>query len=169
MPEEHELGLPLEAPSPILSSLVLKAEWLTLMDLRASRSSHLFAPSRMLVSITASTCARASSSRWFKHLFQAWKAPSLRVCLRSRIATVCSSLAVRYLTEMPKLEHFNSADDRLCRNHHAGCMQLLALLSKTDCARGLCRGMLRMSKLKCYNEYIGCIYKTGPAIQRGSN
>ena len=69
----------------------------TLMDLRASRSSHLLAPSRMLVSMTASTCARASSSRWFRHLFQAWKAPSLRVCLRSRIATVCSNLAVRYL------------------------------------------------------------------------
>ena len=69
----------------------------TLMDLRASRSSHLLAPSRMLVSITASTCALASSSRWFRHLFQAWKAPSLRVCLRNRMATVCSSLAVRYL------------------------------------------------------------------------
>ncbi|KAA6424558.1 MAG: hypothetical protein FRX49_05768 [Trebouxia sp. A1-2] len=47
--------------------------------------------------MTASTCALASSSRWFRHLFQAWKAPSLRVCLRNRMATVCSSLAVRYL------------------------------------------------------------------------
>lgn len=70
---------------------------LTLRDLRASKSSHLLAPSRILTSMTASMWALASSSRWFRHLFQAWKAPSLRVCFLSLMATVCSSRATRYL------------------------------------------------------------------------
>ena len=69
----------------------------TLRDFLLFASGHALHPSRMLVNITLSTWARARASRWFKHLFQAWKAPRRGVCLRRRWATVRSSRAVRYL------------------------------------------------------------------------
>ena len=70
---------------------------LTLRERRLSASGHLEMAARKLSSIRLSMWARARASRWLRHRFQAWKAPILAVCFRNRRATVCNSLAVRYL------------------------------------------------------------------------
>ena len=90
----HQTALSL---SPRLGAPDSSVRVCTFRERRESASGHFATAARKVSSIRLSMWARASASRWFRHLFQAWKAPWRPVCFRRRRATVCSSFAVRYL------------------------------------------------------------------------
>ena len=62
----------------------------------SERFACLLYDSMNLARITDSMCDSASVSRWLRHRFHAWNAPRRALCLRSRSAAVCRSVAVRY-------------------------------------------------------------------------